>query len=155
MSRAYVHAAVAALKADTVIADWATGGILPRDPRRSGPNATDDAFETGPAGDIKPVIGVVGGMAVPPPFGIRRSVVDAVDIRVFAPDYHGLWDVLDAIEVRIHRLLDGYRHSNELPGRFQLEYRMGIRHGGELHDVAYDEIRFDVVSVYAPLEVTG
>lgn len=153
MSREYVHAAVAALQADPVIAGWATGGILPRDPRRSGPNQTEDAFETEPSGDIKPTIGVVDGMAVTPPGGIRRSVVDAVEVRLFAPDFHVFYDGMSATAVRIQRLLDGYRHSNELPGRFQFDYRMGPRNGGAFEDVVFDEIRFDVVSVYAPLEV--
>lgn len=154
MSRAYVHAAVAALQADAVIAEWATGGILPRDPRRSGPNETEDAFSKDAHGDIKPTIGVVSSMAVASPRSLAGAVVDGIEVRLFTPDFHGFYDDLDATAVRIQRLLNGYRHSNELPGRFQFDFRMGIQNGGAFEDVAYDEIRFDVVSVYAPLEVT-
>lgn len=154
MSRAYVHAAVAAMQADSVINAWATGGILPRDPRRSGPNQTEDAFER-EAGDIKPTIGVVSSMAVASPMAPRGAVTDGIEVRVFTPDYHAFYDGLDATAVRIQRLLNGYRHSNELPGIFRFDFRMGMQNGGAFADVMFDEIRFDIASVYAPLEVTG
>lgn len=151
MSRAYVHAAVAAMQADSVISAWATGGILPRDPRRSGPNATESAFDTD--GEILPTIGVISTMAVATPRRIRGAIVDGIEVRIFAPDTHALYDTMDATAVRIHRLLNGYRHSNASPGVFQFDFRMGLQNGGPFKGVIYDEIRFDVVSIYAPLEV--
>ena len=153
MSRLYAQAAVAALESDTVIAGWATGGIRDRDPRRSGPNQTSDAFSTDPDGDILPTIAVVGGMAVRPFTRMRGAVEEAIEVRLFAQDYTSQYDALDSIAVRIRRLLNDYRASNELPGVFQWESRLGLQYGGAFEDVVYDEVRFQVMSVEAPLEV--
>lgn len=153
MSRQYAKAAVAAMKADVIIRTWATGGILDRDPRRSGPNATDSAFETTPDGDIKPVIAAVATGSVRPFTRISRATEDSVEIRIFTPDYAENYDGLDMVASRIKRLLTGYRANNGTPGIFQFETRLGIQNGGAFEGVAYDEVRFVVLSIDEPLEV--
>ena len=152
MSRKYANVAAAALAEDSVIREWATGGILNRDPRRSGPNETSDAFTTTPDGDIKPVIGIVDAMGTKAFSRVQGAVSDAIEVRIFTPDFYGFWDEMDAIAERIIRLLNGYRASNEAPGVFQYVYRMGIQNGGAFVDVAYTEIAFDILSLYPRLE---
>lgn len=147
MSRRYAKAAVAALNLDVAIKAWATGGILDRDPRRSGPNATGAVFATTPDGDIKPTIAVVGTTGTPGLTRIPNAWEDSIDVRIFAPDHTSQLDKLDEMAERIKYLLNGYRASNELPGIFRFEFRQGIQNGGAFEDVAYDEVRFNVASV--------
>lgn len=153
MSRIYAKAAVAAMKSDPILNAWASGGILDRDPRRSGPNATDEAFQVTPDGDIKPVIAAVGTGAVRPFTRIPRSIEDSVEVRIFVPDYAENLDGLETVATRIRRLLNGYRANNGVPGIFQFETRLGIQNGGAFEGVAYDEVRFVVLSIDEPLEV--
>lgn len=155
MSRSYAQAAVAALQGDTEISSWATGGILDRDPRRSGPNQTADSFETLPSGDIKPTIAVVGTTALRAFTRVPGAISDSIEVRMFAPDYYVNYDGMELVAKRIIRLLNGYRNGNALPGLFEFEYRLGMQNGGAFEDVVYDQIRFNVQSIYAPLEVTG
>lgn len=153
MSRRYAKAAVDALKADAVIAAWATGGILDRDPRRSGPNATGSTFATTDDRSILPTIAVVSAMSTRPMTRVPGANADGIEVRLFAPDIVASYDGLDATAERIVRLLEGYRSTNEAPGIFRYAYRMGMQNGGPFEGVAYIEIAFDVMSVYAPLEV--
>lgn len=155
MSRRFAQAAVAALKSDSVISAWAEGGILDRDPRRSGPNATKDAFTSTSTGDIKPVIAVVGTSGIPAFTNTPRAISDTFEVRLFVPDHHTRYDALDTIAERIIHLLNRYRAGGERPGIFQYEFRLGIQNGGAFEDVAYDSIRFNVNSIHAPLEATA
>lgn len=154
MSRAYAKAAVAALKADSTIAGWATGGILDRDPRRSGPNQTTDAFQETPDGDIKPTIAIVGTTAVRAFTRVPGAMADSVVVRLFAPDFHTEYDGMDMVADRVIRILNRYRAGNSKPGIFQFEMRLGMQNGGAFDGVVYDHITFNINSVYARLEVT-
>lgn len=154
MSRKYAQAAVAALKADTAVAGWATGGILDRDPRRSGPNQTLEAFETTPDGDIKPTIAIVGTTAVRGFTRAPGAMSDSIEVRLFAPDYFNQYDGMDTVADRVIRILNRYRAGNDLPGVFEFEMRLGMQTGGGFEGVVYDQIRFNVQSTYARVEVT-
>lgn len=154
MSRRYANVAADLLRLDPVVKAWATGGILTRDPRRSGANATGDAFETDADGEILPTVACVGVSGSPMWGGGKNGVSDGVEVRLFAPDFHTLYDGVDKIADRIQRLLHNYRQGNENPGLFDFEFRLGMQTGGQWQGIAYDHVRFLVHSVYAPVEVT-
>jgi hypothetical protein len=149
MSQRYATIAADVLKTDSILYEWASGGILDRDPRRSGPNATGEVFDTDEMGDIRPTIACTGANATRSLGGPQSAYEDTVVIRIFTPDYTRFYGEIDAITERITAMLFGYRHSNDRPSLFRWNSRLGIQAGGAFEDVAYEEIRFRIVGLHA------
>lgn len=153
MSQRYATIAATALRADPIVSAWATGGVLDRDPRRSGPGATEEVFAIDENGDINPTIACDSGNAVRVPNAPDRAYQDAVVVRVFAPDHHAFYVGLDDTVARIIAVLFGYRASNANPAQFRWESCLGRQGGGAFEDVVYDEVRFRVIGVHDAVEV--
>jgi hypothetical protein len=148
VSQAYATIAADRLKEDEHLVAWATGGILDRDPRRSGPNVAEGVFSLDEMGDILPTIACTGSNATRALGGPPNAYIGTVAIQIFAPDYTRFdAEIDDAIE-RITAALFGYRHSNEYPAQFRWNSRLGIQRGGVFEDVAYDEVRFRLMGMH-------
>ena len=148
MSQRYATIARDVIAADEVIAIWAEGGILDRDPRRSGSSATGAVFDTDGDGDILPTIAATPGNAVRSLGGPDTGYEGTVVIRLFTPDYPTYSAQIDTMVERITALLHGYRHSNDAPALFRWNSRLGLQAGGAFEDVMYDEVRFRVIGMH-------
>jgi hypothetical protein len=148
MSQVYATIAADVLRADTAISAWATGGVLDRDPRRSGPNATGPVFDTDGNGDIRPTIAVTSGNATRTLGGPASAYDGTIIVRLFAPDYMTYYTSLDTIATRIIALLFGYTHDSEHPAQFRWNSRLGMQGGGAFEDVVYDEVRFRLIGLH-------
>lgn len=80
-----VQTVINKLASDTLISGWAVGGILNRNPQRTGPDATPTAFHADDMAEMLPTISVVPGVSTQP-LSINappNAVANWFDIRVF------------------------------------------------------------------------
>ncbi len=152
MSQKYATIARNVLAADPVVLSWASGGVLDRDPRRSGASATA-TFTVDGTGDIRPLVACVPGNATRSIGGPDNAVEHSVLIRLFAPNHAAYRQSMDTTVARIIAKLFRYRAGNTAPGHFRWSSRLGITGGGAFEDVIYDEIRFAVVATHEGVTV--
>ena len=148
MSQQYVDAAVQRLQGSEWLTSWATGGILNRDPRRSGPDATEQVFERDGTGEIKPTIAITYGAKTRVVRGPASMFDVTVVVRIFAPDLADHYPDIDQAAREIVARLAEYRPSNELPGTFEWRSETERISGGRFGATAYQEIRFSVVATH-------
>ena len=152
MSQRYASIARDRLAADPVITEWAAGGVIDHDPRRSGSGSTS-TFETDGSNDIRPTIACVPGNATRSIGGPENAIEHTVLVRLFAPDHAAFRAGMDDMAARIIALLFRYQPGGDDLGIFRWSSRLGITGGGDFEDVLIDEVRFAVVGLHKGVTV--
>lgn len=147
MSQQYATIVADVLRADPTISGLATGGVFDRDPRGVGPNATTTMFATDDSMDILPTIAVTPSTQSRSPYGPPTAFEGYIVVRFFVPDFSTVYDTLEEMVDRAIEVVHGYRHSNDYPAVFRWFSRLGMTRGGLFEDVAYEELRFQYVSM--------
>lgn len=140
------------LYGDTFIQAWAKGGIMDRDPRRTGADATPDAFERDEMAEIRPTISVTPAITTPP-LSINApstAYTDWVDIRVFraksSTSMAEVSDILSRIRVLLH--FKPLFKDDVFQGYSQWADDLGPLASAQFADTIYAESHVYVTSVF-------
>ena len=140
------------LQADTYVSAWATGGVLDRDPRRTGINSTPDAFSKDEMAEILPTISVTPSVTTRP-MSITappNAMDEYVNIRIFHSINTGAMTNVTELMKRLrellhHKPLDVYDTSK---GYSVWANDLGPLNTEQFADTIYAESTFYVTSLF-------